>query len=239
LSQLSVRLEELRQRIEVAAVAAGRNPGEVELLPVSKGQPAEAVREAIGLGLSRFGESYVSEAIPKIAKIVEPVDWVYLGPIQSNKTRPIAENFAAVLGLSALKAGYRLSSQRPAGLPPLSVCIQVNVDADPAKSGIGPDELAAFVEEISALPNLVLRGLMTVPRMDSGGDTPGFATMAALFERHRDLGAQWDTLSMGMSADFEQAIAHGATQVRLGTALFGPRAAKRSLADHSQTSGRG
>lgn len=218
------RLAGLRARIDAAAVAAGREPASVELLAVSKGHPASAVREAIGLGLSRFGESYVSEALPKIAEITKPVEWLYLGPIQSNKTKLIAEGFSWVLGLSSEKVARRLSSQRPEGLPPLNACIQVNVDADPAKSGLPPEELDTFMATVAELPNLVLRGLMTVPRLDESGDAGGaFGALAALFEKHRGLGSQWDTLSMGMSGDFEQAIAHGSTQVRLGTGLFGAR----------------
>lgn len=225
------RLEDLRNRIARAATACGRLPGEVELLAVSKGHPAGAVREALELGLTRFGESYISEAVPKIAEFAgTAAEWVYLGPIQTNKTRVIAENFTWVLGLASERAARRLSEQRPVDKAPLQVCVQVNVDRDPAKSGILPERLDAFVDIVAALPNLTVRGLMTIPRKQEPGtvvtDSPAFAALAELFRRQVEAGQRWDTLSMGMSGDFEAAIAHGASQVRLGTALFGPRAAK-------------
>lgn len=227
-STLQDRLSALRQRIDTAAGAAGRPGADVELLAVSKGHPTAALRAAMDLGLRRFGESYVSEALPKIDALrADGVEWVYLGPIQTNKTRPLAENFDWVLGLSSQPAARRLAAQRPAGLPPLQVCVQVNVDGDPAKSGLAPDRLDAFLDELDAFDTLTVRGLMTITRRPDPGTTdPGaaaFDTLADLFAKQVAAGRRWDTLSMGMSGDFETAIAHGSTQVRLGTALFGAR----------------
>jgi hypothetical protein len=233
-------MKALRDRIAAAAVAADRDPAEIDLLAVSKGHPAGAVRTALDLGLRRFGESYVSEVLPKMAELADsPAEWVYLGPIQSNKTRQLAENFAWVLGLSSEKAARRLAAQRSGHLPPLQVCVQVNVDGDPAKSGIAPEQLDAFLEVLDALPRLRVRGLMTIPRHEPGGVPPGFAVLADLYAKHRAGGRDWDTLSMGMSGDFEAAIAAGSTQVRLGTSLFGPRPATWTAPGCTQGSGNG
>ncbi|MFC5220524.1 YggS family pyridoxal phosphate-dependent enzyme [Streptomyces coerulescens] len=225
------RLDVLRARIDAAALAAGRRPQDVELLAVSKGHPASAVREAMALGLDRFGESYATEAVPKLTELNgTAAQWVYLGPIQTNKTRLLAENFSWVLGLCSEKAARRLDAQRPEGLPPLQVCVQVNADGDPAKSGLAPDRLSAFLETVQDLRRLTVRGLMTIPRKagpgEEGATPPAFEVLAELFAKHVAAGHDWDTLSMGMSGDFEAAIAAGSTQVRLGTALFGPRPAR-------------
>ncbi|MFF8789129.1 YggS family pyridoxal phosphate-dependent enzyme [Streptomyces sp. NPDC015125] len=234
------RLEALRARIDAAATAAGRRPEAVELLAVSKGHPASAIREARTLGLDRFGESYAGEALPKTAELRgSGVQWVFLGPIQSNKTRLLAENFSWVLGLCSQKAARRLDAQRPDDLPPLQVCIQVNADGDPAKAGLAPDQLDPFLESVQGLRRLTVRGLMTIPRkaVPASPATPttpatpvtgphAFEVLAELFAKQVAAGHRWDTLSMGMSGDFEAAIAAGSTQVRLGTALFGPRPAK-------------
>ncbi|SEP97638.1 hypothetical protein SAMN04487983_1002314 [Streptomyces sp. yr375] len=230
------RLEALRARTAAAAVAAGRRPDEVELLAVSKGHPAAAVREALALGLERFGESYVGEAVPKAAELGgSGARWVYLGPIQTNKTRLLAENFSWVLGLCSHKAARRLDAQRPDGLPPLQVCVQVNADGDPAKAGLAPDRLDPFLESIQDLKRLTVRGLMTIPRKTEPEPAtgampvtgpPAFTVLADLFAKHVAAGHPWNTLSMGMSGDFEAAIVAGSTQVRIGTALFGPRPGK-------------
>ncbi|MCZ1010271.1 YggS family pyridoxal phosphate-dependent enzyme [Streptomyces lydicus] len=225
------RLAALRARIDAAATAAGRRPEAVELLAVSKGHPASAIREALALGLDRFGESYAGEALPKTAELRGAgAQWVYLGPIQSNKTRLLAENFSWVLGLCSLKAARRLDAQRPDDLPPLQVCVQVNADGDPAKAGLAPDELDPFLESVRDLKRLTVRGLMTIPRKAVPAapvtGPPAFEVLAELFAKQIAAGHRWDTLSMGMSGDFEAAIAAGSTQVRLGTALFGPRPAK-------------
>ncbi|MEU8264750.1 YggS family pyridoxal phosphate-dependent enzyme [Micromonospora sp. NPDC048999] len=225
------RLAALRQRVAAAAASAGRRPADVELLAVSKGHPVPALRQALDLGLTKFGESYVSEAMPKVDGLqTDSVEWVYLGPIQTNKTRPIAENFDWVLGLSTLSAARRLHAQRPDNKGPLNICVQVNIDGDPAKSGLRPELLDAFLDELDQFGNLTVRGLMTITRRpEPGAGGPGaaaFAALADLFAKQVAGGRRWDTLSMGMSGDFEAAIASGSTQVRLGTALFGPRPAR-------------
>jgi pyridoxal phosphate enzyme (YggS family) len=228
LADFGGRLAQLRSRIADAARQAGRAPQEVQLLPVSKGHPTTALRHAADLGLRQFGESYVSEVTSKIAELSDvPAAWVYLGPIQSNKTRPIAEQFDWVLGLTSGRVARRLAGQRPEHLPPLQACIQVNADGDPAKSGIAVSEIDALLDEVDGLERIEVRGLMTIPMAPEPGHRSTvdrtFAVLAELFAERVAAGRRWDTLSMGMSGDFEIAVARGSTQVRLGTALFGPR----------------
>ncbi|MDQ0671212.1 YggS family pyridoxal phosphate-dependent enzyme [Pseudomonas sp. W2I6] len=211
------------ERIRAAAEAAQRDAGSVHLLAVSKTKPAQAVREAYAAGMRDFGENYLQEALGKQAELTDlPLSWHFIGPIQSNKTRAIAENFAWVHSVDRLKIAQRLSEQRPADLPPLNICIQVNVSGEASKSGCTPADLPALAEAISALPRLKLRGLMAIPE-----PTDDRAEQDAVFATVRDLQASLDlgldTLSMGMSHDLESAIAQGATWVRIGTALFGAR----------------
>ena len=211
------------QRIRAAAQAVQRDESSVHLLAVSKTKPAQAVREAYAAGMHDFGENYLQEALGKQAELTDlPLSWHFIGPIQSNKTRAIAENFAWVHSVDRLKIAQRLSEQRPADLPPLNICIQVNVSGEASKSGCTPADLPALVNAISALPRLKLRGLMAIPE-----PTEDRAEQDAAFATVRDLQASLnlalDTLSMGMSHDLESAIAQGATWVRIGTALFGAR----------------
>lgn len=222
-------LGRIRARLQDAAATAGRAPQDVELLAVSKGHTIDALNDAVDAGLTRFGENYLSEALTKIDTLARrDVEWVFMGPIQSNKTKSIAEHFDWVLGVASGKVASRLNAQRPVHLPPLQVCIQVNADADPNKAGVTPQELPALVAAVTALPRLTMRGLMTIPRKtdSDSGDIPAFSAVRQLFDQGRADGHCWDTLSMGMSRDFEAAIKHGSTQVRIGAALFGPRPAR-------------
>ncbi|KRP42254.1 hypothetical protein SAMN04490190_4395 [Pseudomonas libanensis] len=211
------------QRIRAAAEAAQRDASSIHLLAVSKTKPAQAVREAYAAGMHDFGENYLQEALGKQAELTDlPLSWHFIGPIQSNKTRAIAENFAWVHSVDRLKIAQRLSEQRPADLPPLNICIQVNVSGEASKSGCTPADLPALANAISALPSLKLRGLMAIPEPteDRAAQDAAFASVRDL---QASLGLALDTLSMGMSHDLESAIAQGATWVRIGTALFGAR----------------
>lgn len=210
-------------RINAAAQAAGRETAAVGLLAVSKTKPAEAVREAHAAGIQDFGENYLQEALEKQTQLADlPLSWHFIGPIQSNKTRPIAEHFDWVHSVDRLKIAQRLSEQRPAGMAPLNICIQVNVSGEASKSGCTAADLPALAAAIAALPNLCLRGLMAIPEPteDRAAQDAAFATVRRLQE---DLNLPLDTLSMGMSHDLESAVAQGATWVRIGTALFGAR----------------
>ena len=223
MSTIADNIELVSQRIRAAADAAQRDASSVHLLAVSKTKPAQAVREAYAAGMRDFGENYLQEALGKQAELTDlPLSWHFIGPIQSNKTRAIAENFAWVHSVDRLKIAQRLSEQRPADLPALNICIQVNVSGEASKSGCTPADLPALADAISALPRLKLRGLMAIPE-----PTDDRAAQDAAFAIVRDLQAglnlPLDTLSMGMSHDLESAIAQGATWVRIGTALFGAR----------------
>ncbi|AZE75464.1 protein YggS [Pseudomonas synxantha] len=211
------------QRIRAAAEAAQRDASSIHLLAVSKTKPAQAVREAYAAGMHDFGENYLQEALGKQAELTDlPLSWHFIGPIQSNKTRAIAENFAWVHSVDRLKIAQRLSEQRPTDLPPLNICIQVNVSGEASKSGCTPADLPALANAISELPRLKLRGLMAIPEPteDRAAQDAAFATVRDL---QASLDLSLDTLSMGMSHDLESAIAQGATWVRIGTALFGVR----------------
>ncbi|KAA6176868.1 YggS family pyridoxal phosphate-dependent enzyme [Pseudomonas veronii] len=211
------------ERIRAAANAVQRDANSIHLLAVSKTKPAQAVREAYAAGMRDFGENYLQEALGKQAELTDlPLSWHFIGPIQSNKTRAIAENFAWVHSVDRLKIAQRLSEQRPADLPPLNICIQVNVSGEASKSGCTPADLPALANAISALPRLKLRGLMAIPEPteDRTAQDAAFATVRDL---QASLNLPLDTLSMGMSHDLESAIAQGATWVRIGTALFGAR----------------
>ncbi len=230
MSTIANNIAKVAERIRAAAQAAQRDPASVGLLAVSKTQPAEAIREAWAAGLHDFGENYLQEALDKQGQLADlPLRWHFIGPIQSNKTRAIAEHFDWVHSVDRLKIAQRLSEQRADSLPPLNVCLQVNVSGEASKSGCAPQDVAALAQAIAALPRLRLRGLMAIPEPT---DDP--AEQRAAFARLRDLqqglALGLDTLSMGMSQDLEPAIAEGATWVRIGTALFGARDYRRPSA---------
>ncbi|MBD8707626.1 YggS family pyridoxal phosphate-dependent enzyme [Pseudomonas sp. CFBP 13711] len=223
MSTIAENISTLAERIRSAAQAVQRDPASVGLLAVSKTKPASDLREAYDAGLRDFGENYLQEALGKQAELSDlPLIWHFIGPIQSNKTRAIAEHFAWVHSVDRLKIAQRLSEQRPPELPPLNICIQVNVSGEASKSGCSPEDLPALAQAISALPNLKLRGLMAIPEPTDDRDEQN-ASFAAVSTLQAQLGLPLDTLSMGMSHDLEAAIAQGATWVRIGTALFGAR----------------
>lgn len=219
-------LQAVRNAIAQAARAAQRCAEDVALLAVSKTFPAAAVRAAFHAGQRAFGESYLQEALDKIGALRDlPLEWHFIGPIQSNKTRAIAENFSWVHGVDRLKIAERLSAQRPQTLPPLDVCIQVNVSGESSKSGVSPGEVADLAHAVARLPQLRLRGLMTIPAPAEGlaAQRAPFARLRQLLQELNAQGLKLDTLSMGMSQDMEAAILEGATIVRVGTAIFGER----------------
>ena len=227
---MQANLDRVHERITKAARAAGRLESEVALVAVSKAFPAEAVLAAVGCGQRDFGENYVQEAIDKIARVREaapdaPVQWHFIGPIQSNKTRQIAEHFQWAQSVDRLKVAERLSQQRPEDQPALNVLLQVNISGEETKSGVATHEVAALAAEVARLPRLVLRGLMAIPEPENepGRQVEPLLRMKALFDSLRPLHPHWDTLSLGMSADLEAAVAAGSTMVRVGTAIFGVR----------------
>jgi hypothetical protein len=223
---LPERVHDLQERVARAAAAAGRSAQSVTLLAVGKAQPPELLAAAAACGLRDFGESYLKEALAKIAALRDrPLTWHFVGRVQANKTRPIAEEFAWVHALDRLRVAERLAAQRPFHAPPLQVCLQVNLAGEDTKGGVSPAELPALAAAVAALPRLRLRGLMCIPpeESDPARQRAWFARLAALKHELNAGGAALDTLSMGMSGDFEAAIAAGATIVRVGTALFGPR----------------
>ncbi|KAB0497587.1 YggS family pyridoxal phosphate-dependent enzyme [Pseudomonas vancouverensis] len=223
MSNLADNIAQVSSRIHAATLAANRAENSVNLLAVSKTKPAQALREAYAAGLRDFGENYLQEALGKQLELADlPLTWHFIGPIQSNKTRAIAEHFDWVHSVDRLKIAQRLSEQRPADLSPLNICIQVNVSGEASKSGCTPADLPALANAISTLPNLKLRGLMAIPEPteDRAAQDAAFAAVQRL---QASLDLPLDTLSMGMSHDLESAIAQGATWVRIGTALFGAR----------------
>lgn len=227
MSQISKNIELIQQRITDATKKAKRNPEQIHLLAVSKTKPVEAIEEAYRFGIINFGENYLQEALQKQA-LLKPLSltWHFIGPIQSNKTKDIAENFTWVHTVDRLKIAERLSRQRPLDLPPLQICLQVNISAEETKSGCLPDETIMLAKTISSLPNLELRGLMAIPQPtdDIRLQHEGFAKLRQLKETiNEQLGLSMDTLSMGMSQDLEPAIIEGATWVRVGSAIFGER----------------
>jgi pyridoxal phosphate enzyme (YggS family) len=225
---LAVLVNHVRSRIRISAEAAGRDPASVTLVAVAKGKPPALIRQAASAGVTDFGESYVQEAVVKMAELADlPLRWHFIGGIQSNKTRAIAERFAWVHSVDRLGVAKRLSEQRPFHAPPLNVCIQVALADETRKGGIEPALLAELAHRIAELPRLQLRGLMCVPPPlpDTQAQRRLFAGLRSLLEGLNAEGLKLDTLSMGMSGDFEAAIAEGATLVRIGTALFGARAA--------------
>ena len=230
MSIISVNLQAVEQAIATAAQAANRPRSAVQLLAVSKTFPFEAVLDAMQAGQRAFGENYLQEGVDKIAAVAAaapgvPLEWHFIGPIQSNKTRPIAENFAWVHAIDRLKIAQRLSEQRPANLPPLNVCLQVNISGEASKSGVPPADLPDLARQVAALPNLRLRGLMAIPEPESDAAKQHlpFEQVRLLYEQLQRDGMELDTLSMGMSGDLAAAIAEGATIVRIGSAIFGAR----------------
>ena len=223
MSTIADNIAQVEARIRAAALAVQRDVTSVHLLAVSKTKPAAALRDAYAAGLRDFGENYLQEARAKQVELADlPLCWHFIGPIQSNKTRDIAEHFAWVHSVDRLKIAQRLSEQRPDGLLPLNICIQVNVSGEASKSGCAPADLPALAHAISALPRLTLRGLMAIPEpTDERAEQD--AAFAKVRELQEGLNMGLDTLSMGMSHDLESAIAQGATWVRIGTALFGAR----------------
>ena len=222
-------LQHVRARIATACQRAGRGVEEVTLLAVSKTFGADAVRAAAAAGQRAFGENYIQEGVEKIAALRDlGLMWHCIGPIQSNKTRLVAEHFDCVHTVDRLKIAERLSAQRPADRPPLNVCIQVNIDGGANKSGVAPGEALALARAVAALPQLKLRGLMSIPEIapDFEAARAVHASARALFDQLNADGLGLDTLSMGMSDDLEAAIAAGSTMVRVGTAIFGSRASK-------------
>lgn len=227
---IAENIVKVNQRIATAAQIAQRPPASVQLLAVSKTFGADAVMEAIAVGQYAFGENYVQEAVDKINTIAAqvkdvPIQWHFIGPIQSNKTKLIATHFDWVHSVEREKIAHRLSEQRPAELPPLNVCIEVNVSGEESKSGVAPNEVLALARVITALPHLTLRGLMAIPEptQDEVQQHASFAQMRQLFDTLKNEGFNIDTLSMGMSADLEVAVEEGATIVRIGSAIFGHR----------------
>jgi pyridoxal phosphate enzyme (YggS family) len=223
---LAANLNRVQQRIMTAANHGHREEDPIQLLAVSKTRPASIIREAAGLGLRAFGESYLQEALAKIPELKDlDICWHFIGRVQSNKCRPIAENFAWVHGVDSLKQAQRLSTYRPEGLPPLNLCLQVNTSGEMSKGGLPPEKVRTIAAEVNALPRLKLRGLMTLPApcQDPIEQREPFRQLAQLLGNLQQNLPDLDCLSMGMSNDLEAAIAEGATIVRIGTALFGPR----------------
>ena len=225
-NQIPERLTHVQERIHRAAMAAGRPPGEIMLLAVSKTKPASDVATAFGAGQRAFGENYLQDALPKIRALADKnIEWHFIGRLQGNKSADISRHFSWVHGIDSLKHAEQLSSHRPAELPPLQVCIQVNLSGEVTKGGVGPDEVGALALKVARLPRLRLRGLMTMPDPNAGTTSRDatFAGLRGLLESLRASGLDVDTLSMGMSDDMEAAIREGATIVRIGTDIFGPR----------------
>jgi len=229
MSLIRQNLQAITATIVATAQESGRQPDSVQLLAVSKTFGPEAVQEAAAAGQRAFGENYLQEGLDKIRALNDagapPLEWHFIGPIQSNKTRPIAENFAWVHTVEREKIAARLSEQRPAGMAPLQICLQVNISGEASKSGVAPEEVAALAHKVAVLPNLTLRGLMAIPEpaVEFEQQRAAFARLRTLYEQLRADGLALDTLSMGMSADMRAAIVEGATIVRVGSAIFGAR----------------
>lgn len=224
MTDFQVKRQQIINRIEAACEKNVRNAEEVTLLAVSKTHPASVLRDMYATGQRAFGENYLQEALGKQAELADlSIEWHFIGHVQRNKTKALAASFDWVHGVDRLIIAERLSSQRELGQGPINICIQVNIDGQDSKDGCQPQEVAQLVADISALPNICLRGLMVIPKPDN---MAAFADAKVLFEQVKASHAQpqqWDTLSMGMSGDLEQAIAAGSTMVRVGTALFGAR----------------
>ncbi|MEP4145709.1 MAG: YggS family pyridoxal phosphate-dependent enzyme [Halioglobus sp.] len=219
-------IAKLLERVRLRSQKSQKAENDIILLAVSKTRPAEDIRAAFECGLTQFGESYLQEAVDKITALADlPITWHFIGPIQSNKTRPIAEHFQWAQSIERPKIARRLNDQRPDDIPPLQVCLQVNISGEQSKSGASLDELDALAALVEELPRLELRGLMAIPAATDieSEQRVAFATLRQVFEQLKLKHPQMDTLSMGMSGDMEAAIAEGSTMVRIGTAIFGPR----------------
>jgi len=227
MNPIQEHLQQVHARIDEAARRCGRDPADIGLVAVSKTRPAADIAAAHAGGQRAFGENYLQEALAKIDALADlDIEWHYIGRIQGNKTRPLAEHFAWVHGLASARHARRLNEQRPADLPPLQVCLQVNLSGEASKEGVDETDALTLAREVATLPRLVLRGLMTLPAPsdDPAAQRAVFARLAALRGQiNRDAGLAMDTLSMGMSGDLEAAVCEGATLVRIGTAVFGPR----------------
>ncbi len=226
MTTIASRLQNVQNRIIEAAKNAERDPDTVRLLAASKTNMPESLREAWQAGQTVFGENYLQEGLVKIRALADlPIEWHFIGPIQSNKTKLIAENFSWVHGIDREKIATRLSAARPESLPPLQVCVQVNVSGEITKSGVNPEKVAEMAAFVRDLPRLELRGLMAVPELTAvtALQQEQFQMLREIFQELQQRGFDLDTLSMGMSEDLENAIAEGATLVRIGTAIFGPR----------------
>ncbi len=228
MATIASNLQLVTARINQACSRVGRPPDSVTLLAVSKTFPAETVREAFHAGQRKFGENYVQEAVDKVAALADlrdQIEWHMIGPLQSNKTRVVAETFDWVHTIDRLKIAQRLNEQRPAHLPPLQVCIQVNTSGEASKSGVAPDEALALAQAVSALPRLTLRGVMALPAptTDPALQKAQLHAVRVVFDDLKFKGLPLDTLSMGMSADLEAAVEEGSSMLRVGTALFGNR----------------
>ena len=226
ISDALTRIKKVRKRIAEAARQFARSPGSIRLLAVSKTRPVEDIVTAFNSGQTCFGENYLQEAVPKIDALRDyPLEWHFIGPLQSNKTRLVAENFDWVQSLDKLKHAQRLNAQRPKNLPPLNVCIQVNISGETQKSGVHLTDLPTLAQAIGELPRLRLRGLMTLPtlRHDFEQQRIPFRALRIAYFKLQDSGLVLDTLSMGMTGDMEAAIAEAATFVRIGTGIFGER----------------
>ena len=226
MTTISANLQAVRARIHAAAKKSGRQPGDISLLAVSKTWPAPVVRAAAAAGQRAFGENYVQEGVGKVAELAAlGLEWHFIGPLQSNKTRLVAETFDWVHSLDRLKIAERMAEQRPDSLPPLQVCVQVNVSGEETKSGVPVSDVPALARQIALLPRLQLRGLMAIPAPTDDFDQQrqGFRRLREVFEKMNREGLRLDTLSMGMTHDLEAAIAEGSTLVRVGTAIFGER----------------
>jgi len=223
---LALHVNHVRSRIRQAALRAGRDPASVTLVAVSKTKPAESVRVAATAGVTDFGENYLQEALAKQSELADlPLHWHFIGGLQSNKTRPVAEHFEWVHSIDRFSTARRLSEQRPFHAPPLNLCIQVALIPEATKGGIAPEELGDLAARVAGLPRVRLRGLMCVPppQENQAAERALFARLRGLLEELNARGFRLDALSMGMSGDFESAILEGATHVRIGTALFGSR----------------
>lgn len=227
MQKIDEKLNNVTARVRTAAEKAGRDPERVALIAVSKTQPAEALEQAYRAGQRRFGENYLQESLDKQTALAHlpDLEWHFIGPIQSNKTRAIAEHFAWVHSVDREKVARRLSDQRPASEPPLQICLQVNLDAEPSKAGVSLEQLPELARAVNELPAVTLRGLMAIPapRTEFSAQRASFARLREAMEMLNTRGLTLDTLSMGMSADLEAAVSEGATLVRVGTDIFGPR----------------
>lgn len=231
ISSIAENLAQVREQINSYAYKSDRSANDICLLAVSKTRPVEDLRTVYTEGQRDFGENYLQDAMEKI-EVLQDLDicWHFIGPMQSNKTRSVAEHFNWVHTVDRLKIAKRLSEQRPQGMPPLNICIQVNISEEESKSGCSPEEASKLAAEIIKLPNLKLRGLMAIPKAtdDPSEQQQAFYRLRNLQEQLKSIEPSLDTLSMGMSGDMEAAIAEGATIVRIGTAIFGPRAPKQN-----------